>query len=209
MTSAMNDLGMLKRKAKIIAIEGPDRVGKATQSHLLAEKLRSTGAAVAVVEVPVTGGFAFGTIYKMLKNGTAKTWPRAFQVAQFLNRWTFQKFSLPKLMEENDYIIFDRWSLSLVVYGAATGVSPSFNEMLYKRLVVPDAVVVLLNPPYTDVANDVYEADADLQRRVWNLYDAWCERHLEASPVDAKGSPEDVASRVYNNLRWMGFVPIG
>jgi len=158
---------------KMIVVEGPDRVGKATQTELLRQRLSDLGHRVAKVEVPVRTNFAYHVVYWMLRNGLAKSLPRVFQWFQYLNRKIFQRFVLPDLERRHDYIIMDRWSLSTVVYGAATGVPKDFTLKLYDRLKKPDHTFIILGPAHRHEAEDVYESDAKLQCDVRVGYSTW------------------------------------
>lgn len=160
--------------SKIIVIEGPDRVGKATQSRLLCDYARKTlNKRAEVVEVPIKSPVTYRLIYWMLGNGLAKKFPKLFQWIQFANRKIFQVTRLASLMRKNDYIIFDRWSLSTVVYGEAEGVPREWSEKLAERLVIPDHTILLLGNPQLNETEDVYESDLCLQEKVRSLYEDW------------------------------------
>lgn len=187
--------------SKLIVIEGPDRVGKATQAEILRQNLVSKGHRVAKVEVPVDTNFAYHVVYWMLRSGLASMWPTTFQVCQYLNRRIFQRSNLPQLENDNDYIIMDRWSLSTVAYGAATGVSPEFTKKLYDRLRHPDFTIILLGPSYPHEAEDVYEADAVLQRNVRRAYEEWASMYPGRSAVvDCARGPMEVAADIVECL---------
>lgn len=156
--------------AKLIVIEGPDKVGKETQSKLLTGYLRSKGYRVALVEVPVNDNFTHKVIYWMLRNGMARTYPDMFQYVQYLNKKFFQEFKLPKLEKENDILIFDRWTLSTIVYGAADLADKNKTAELVSRLRKPDLTIVLNGPAHTDHKDDTYEKDDSIQARVRVLY---------------------------------------
>ena len=169
--------------SKIIVFEGADRCGKATQSNLLKEYLVENGSSAARVEVPIRDNHTYKIIYWMLRNGLAKKLPKTFQWLQYLNRLIFQTFILPRLEKKNEYIVFDRWSLSTVVYGVAEGVSKEFCEKLYNGLRRPDFTIILLNKSYQHEAEDVYESDLNLQKNVRNLYADWAVKNLADSYV--------------------------
>jgi len=52
----------------LIALEGADRVGKATQSTMLEEALNSRGIKATVEEIPYDDGVTHPEIYRMLKD---------------------------------------------------------------------------------------------------------------------------------------------
>lgn len=160
------------KKCKIIVYEGPDRVGKATQSLLLLSSLNQMGYNAERVEVPVKG-LCYDSIYRMLKNGSAKRHPYIFQFIQFMNRFIFQIFVFPFLYFKNDYIIFDRWSASSWVYGTSTGLNQTFILFLMFFMKKPDLTVILNGYPQVQVVRDDYEKDRDLQSRVRMYYEIY------------------------------------
>lgn len=181
--------------SKMIVIEGPDRVGKATQAELLRQKLAELGYRAAKVEVPIRTNFAYHVVYWMLRNGLAKSLPRVFQSFQFLNRRIFQGRDLPEMERYYDYVIMDRWSLSTVVYGAATGVSKRFTEKLYDRLRRPDHTFIILGPSHRHEAEDVYESDTKLQQDVRVGYSTWAALNEGVSTVLSSLDDREKTSR--------------
>lgn len=190
--------------AKIIVVEGADKVGKATQTNILRDALPKS----VLVEVP-TKGLTHKVIYWMLKNGLAKRLPNAFQFVQFLNKLVFQTFSLPKLLRTYDYVILDRWALSGLVYGEATGVNDWFNNVLYMVLRKPDITIIMTGTSFKrGKADDVYEKDSDLQTavkaRYWSIgtSDGWPGHEL----LYNGGTREEVFHRVLGVLVHAGII---
>jgi len=199
---------MKQIKAKIIVVEGPDRVGKFTQALLLKEYIEKKGMFVKLIEVPIRSAVTYRLIYWMLRSGTAKKYPKIFQVIQFLNRKIFQMFRLPKLQSFYDVIIFDRWSLSTVVYGAATGVSEKFTSILTKLLKKPDHTLIFLGRSFPHEAEDVYETDSNLQDNVRMLYSQWASNNLEVSTViNCRGEKKRIAKMIQSTLEEKDILP--
>lgn len=195
--------------SRIIVFEGPDRVGKKTQSAKLKEYLEVNSKKALVVEVPIDDGITYKLIYWMLGTGLVKYFPGLFQGLQFLNRFLFQTFRLNKLEHQYDYIIFDRWSLSTVVYGAATGVNPAFSNMLYNMIRKPDFTVVLLGGAHKHEAEDAYEKDLDLQEKVSSLYADWVNDHpVESAVVDCKIPVDMLSLCIISVLKASRAIPI-
>lgn len=188
--------------SKIIVIEGPDRVGKATQSLMLKNRFEAAGYSATIVEVPIKTNFAYHIIYWMLRNGLAKRLPKIFQWFQYYNRQVFQKRDLPHLEAEYDYIIMDRWSLSTTVYGEATGVPKNFTERLSERLRRPFHTFVLLGRSHKHKVEDTYEADSELQNRVRKLYSSWAQNHSnECSIIDCNRERSVISEEIWTTLR--------
>jgi len=169
-------------KCKIVVCEGADKTGKETQSKLLQQALTAHGYRAIRVEVPSKAcPRTHKLIYKMLHNGWAKRVPNVFQFVQFLNKWLFQVNVLPGLLKNTDVVIFDRWSLSAVVYGGATGVNESLNMWLYRRLKKADVTLVFHGRSFrrSSTVDDSYEKDDALQARVKDAYIEWAVAHAD------------------------------
>lgn len=168
--------------AKIVVFEGPDKVGKETQSKMLQHALIRHGYKVKLVEVPIKDcRQTYDLIYRMLENGKAKQYPNLFQVIQFFNKWLYQTFMMPKIFKDYDILILDRWALSSVIYGAATGVNLRLNMWLYRLLKKPDITFVLHGMSFrrTSTNDDSYEKDTELQTRVKDDYIMWAVKHAD------------------------------
>ena len=160
--------------AKIIVIEGADAVGKATQSKMLTHSLKRYGDRVKLLEIPFNDGVTFDLLYKMLHNGQAKTHPNLFQFIQFLNKFIVQCTVLLWYWLICDYVILDRWSLSSVIYGDSSGANKKFSRLMYAFLTHPNLTIVLHGNSFARKrANDVYEADRELQSKVRAAYYDW------------------------------------
>lgn len=193
--------------SKFIVVEGPDRVGKATQTKILASFLKELGYKVLTNEVPLKSNFVYHVIYWMLGNGLAKKFPKIFQWLQYFNRQIFQWTKLPHYEKEYDFIIMDRWSLSTVVYGMATGVPKDFTKKLYDRLKKPNYTIILLGPSHKHDVEDVYEADSELQKRVRELYSSWANENLkDSSVVNCSKERQEVSLEIIENLVSSGII---
>jgi len=196
------------RKAKIIVIEGPDRVGKQTQTNLLKQTFLNYGLLAAVVEVPIHSAVTYHVIYWMLRNGLAKKFPKIFQWFQYLNRKIFQVFRLPYLEKNYDVIIMDRWSLSTIVYGAAEGVPMEYTTGLARKLRQPDHTIILYGKSYKHEAEDAYEADFELQRKVRLEYSSWALEHPETTTlVNCQQDRKQVTKEIRQALKAKGILP--
>ena len=188
--------------SKIIVIEGPDRVGKQTQTHKLKETFLVRGMLATVVEVPIRSAITYPVIYWMLRNGLAKKFPKIFQWFQYLNRRVFQEYTLPRLEDRYDVIIMDRWSLSTVVYGAAEGVPREFTLKLARKLREPDFTIILHGDSFSHEAEDSYEADFELQKRVREEYLSWARENPETTKlVDCRATRKIVSKKIKDALR--------
>jgi len=199
---------MKQIKAKIIVVEGPDRVGKQTQTNLLKQTFLNYGLFATVVEVPIRSMVTYRIIYWMLKNGMAKKFPKIFQWFQYLNRKIFQIFTLPYLEERYDAIIMDRWSLSTIVYGTAEGVPKQHTIGLAKKLRQPDYTIILHGKSYSCEAEDTYEADLTLQNKVREEYTNWALDNPDStSMVDCQRDKKIVSREIKKILQTKRILP--
>jgi len=191
--------------ARLIVLEGPDRVGKETQSKLLTAYLRQLGHKATLVEVPVHDSLTYRAIYWMLHNGTAVQYPNVFQFVQYVNKRTFQEFVLADLMETNDFVILDRWVLSSIVYGMAAGVRIPWIAELSARLKTPDVTIVLHGKAHVDRHGDAYEKNKLLQEAVRFTYKQWALGHKdECELIDCEAPRMMVHNQIIAALQKRG-----
>lgn len=179
-----------------IAFEGCDMSGKSTQAKTLQEYFAKNNVNAAVIKTPFNDKFTHKLIHSMLFSGAAVKHPLSFQLLQLLNKCICQ-FTI--LFRKEDVIIFDRWHLSSVVYGTASGLSEILMIYLGKILLNPDVVIVLTNDSETrferGAEKDSYEKDARLQSTVAALYKKFC-NNKTIIQVNATGTIEEVFDRV-------------
>lgn len=193
-------------KAKIVVYEGPDRVGKATQSKMMVDFLREHGFKAERVEVPERN-FLHKYIYMMLKNGVARKHPYFFQFVQMMNKLIFQVVSLPKLVRNNDYVVLDRWTPSAWVYGLADGLNRTYVETLLKLGKKADFTVVLVGKPQVTEMRDDYEKDSSLQSRVRNLYEVYAAQNDDTVLIQANQTRVEVFHQIHDALMSENVVP--
>jgi thymidylate kinase len=163
----------------IVAIEGADRVGKATQAKLAVEALNDKLIPATLHEIPHDDAITYPEIYRMLRDGAVRTHPIVFQTLHGINRRFFQSKTLPSLIEDFEIILLDRWTLSTRVYGEADGVSREQTAEILRDIVEPDLTLVLDGPAWPKEGLDVLEADDAYQEKVRSLYRVWCAEHPE------------------------------
>jgi len=157
-----------------IIIEGQDSLGKSLQARELAAFLQEKGFSVAKIKSPHNEGFTFRLIYWMLANGLARKFQNVFQFIHFANKLYFQTFKLPKILKRYDFVIFDRWSISMWAYGVADGASARITRWMLKYIVEPDLTIILDGVRHPrERSDDSYEGDSAYQRKVRGMYLNW------------------------------------
>lgn len=197
-------------EALMVAIEGPDRLGKETQSKKLEKALQGNGTqpfwTALRVEVPYQDGTSrepgglHHEIYDMLKDGSARKFPVAFQTLHVANRLHFQYNVLPT-WEHRDVFIFDRWNLSTRVYGACDGVSQEVTDRILQNVMDPDICFVFDGEPFHKEGLDSYEKDDEFQRRVRGLYRELSDQDPTCVRIDANRDPEVIHKEIWDRLR--------
>ncbi len=206
----------------IIALEGADAAGKATQCRLLVERLRAAGMRTSSISFPDYTSVTGKLILEMLKGdsfvtSTAEVPEKnalALQALMTANRYEhYEKLSA----FEDGVLVCDRYWLSGLVYGMADGLPKDW--LLDIRRGLPKAHHLYLRVSLEESqrrrpeARDRFERDQAKQVRVRALYDALFKvssPHTAASfatlPAEltgrlhvihgATGKPEGVADRV-------------
>lgn len=164
------------RECLLVALEGADRVGKATQARMLEGALTAARVRTTVEEIPYKDDLTHAEIYRFLRDGSVRKFPQAFQTLQAINRRNFQMRYLPVLKTHHDVIVLDRWNLSTRVYGAVDGVDEEMTAAVLDGIVEPDITIVLDGAPWPKENLDTLEADYVYQRRVREKYREWCTR---------------------------------
>ena len=171
-----------------IALEGPDKVGKATQSKLLLVALEVMGFSRSehsslrkhgclLIEVPSKNHACYDKIYDMLRrredgSAPAHDHPGVFQAFQTANRFHVQDDLRRLSAERNMVVVFDRWQASSRVYGRIAGLSERELEDIAEGLLVPDITIILDGGGFDrpEQADDAYEDDDSLQSKSQQLY---------------------------------------
>jgi dTMP kinase len=192
-----------QRRGRFIVLEGPDGCGTTMHASLLADALTKDRTVFRTAE-PTPGpiGKAIRGFLKeaQIPSDTLQllfTADRAWHVAQEV---------LPAL-EEGTCVISDRYSLSTLAYGEATGVDVDWLEDMNKKFVRPDCTILLLAP--VDVcmeriaargAHDLMERRA-LQEAVHAAYRRLASGRPDITIIESNRPIADVAADVLAAVR--------
>jgi dTMP kinase len=186
-------------RARIIALEGIDQAGKRTQSRLLANHLREEDLKADCISFPIYESPAGEQIRRFL-SGKHDYPPEALHMLYSLNRWENQGL-IHKLVDQNDFVIADRYTPSNLAYGVSRDLSLSWLRNLDKGLPPADLVVVLDVPVPSSFARkrkyrDVHESDRRLLVRVRQSYRVLAKR-LSWKTIDATRPVGEVESTIW------------
>jgi len=195
----------------IVALEGPDRIGKSTQAQRIAHALKERKIRGAVEKAPFKDGVTYDRIYEMLRTGEAVEHPVVFQSFMGINRRLFQTQYLPDLAQEMDVVVLDRWNVSTLVYGSEGGVSAATTWCILKGILEPDLVFLFTGEPFASPdTDDAYEADKDYQRRIQDTYKAWGKSNPARTHwIKANEAPERITDEIVGTIQYLMRVHLG
>ncbi len=190
------------------AIEGPDKVGKATQSSLLSNSLHDLKLSPHLIEVPSKSHACYSKIYDMLRrredgSAPAMDHPEIFQTYQTANRFHIQDDLHRIAAGGRTVVVFDRWHVSSLVYGRAAHMNEDKLAVIGEGMIIPDLTFVLdgagFNRP--ELEDDAYEDDSPFQTKVHRLYQEYGRGDDAVLHIDAHRPREIVHEQIYAAVR--------
>lgn len=182
----------------LIAIEGLDQSGKATQTRQLRLRLEHDGRKVHLLSFP-DYETPIGREIKQALHGERDFPPAVMQLLYVANRFEY-KPRLDAWLGAGEIVICDRFRASSVAYGEAQGLDAAWLDEIQRPLPVPDVTVLLDIAPDTGVARktanrDRYERDLSLLSRVRESYKRQAAAHGWVV-IDGAQSKEAVSAAV-------------
>ena len=126
--------------AMIIAIEGGDMTGKATQSGLLCDELKRRGLDARLLHFP-DYETRTGAIIRGMLGGPGR--PDLERLHTLLAENRLERLPEIESAPPGSVLVMDRYVDSNMAYGLANGMDPVLLERLDKRMPAPDLVVLL------------------------------------------------------------------
>jgi dTMP kinase len=171
----------------LIAIEGLDQSGKATQAERLRDQLRAGGARARLVSFPDYGTSIGEEIARALQ-GEREYGPEAMQLLYVANRYE-RKADLERWLAGGLTVVCDRYVASSIAYGEAQGLDASWLTDIQRFLPAPELTILLdIDPALAAerkaTGRDRYERDLALLERVRDSYTRQAE---EADWVSVNG----------------------
>lgn len=182
----------------LVAVEGLDQSGKATQAQWLRDRLRASGYKSRVVSFPDYGTFLGEEIARSLQ-GERDYGPETMQLLYVANRFE-RKADIDRWQAAGLILLFDRYVASGIAYGEAQGLDPGWLETLQVSLPRPELTILLDVAPETaaarkTVGRDRYERDLALLTRVRKSYLRQAARP-DWVRIDAEQDPDVVAAEM-------------
>jgi len=157
----------------LIALEGIDKSGKATQALMLRSWLMSRGFNVEIISFPDYTTDIGREIKSFLNRGKYFT-PEVRQLLYAANRWE-RKDLMEDWLRKGKIVIADRYIPSGLAYGYANNLPLDWMICIEKGLPEPNLVIVIDISPETSIKRsrgnvDRYEADLNFLSRVREGY---------------------------------------
>ena len=157
----------------LIAIEGLDQSGKATQAEALRDRLRDDGKRARLVSFPGYGT-AIGEEIARALQGEREHSPEVMQLLYVANRYECRG-DLERWLSGDLMVVCDRYTASSIAYGEAQGLDAGWLTQIQRFLPVADLTILLDIEPSLAVkrkssGRDRYERDLALLGRVRESY---------------------------------------
>lgn len=182
----------------LIAIEGLDQSGKATQAERLRDHLREQGTRARLVSFPDYGTSIGEEIARALQ-GEREYGPEAMQLLYVANRYE-RKTDLERWLSGGLAVVCDRYVASSIAYGVAQGLDADWLADIQRFLPRPELTILLdIDPALAaerkTAGRDRYERDLVLLERVRDSYLEQAERS-DWLCVDGNRPKDDVAGEI-------------
>lgn len=135
---------------KLIAIEGPDRVGKSTLLQHLSMQFRERGYSVEFFRFPPDERSREVDLLYEVFTQEEDPMKRQLSLVQMYNAFG------PRILgalREKDLVLIDRYMLSVLIACKALGIDIKLiNEALRSAIIPPDVTVIYTGVPYLDMS---------------------------------------------------------
>ena len=195
----------------LIAIEGLDQSGKATQTERLAQYLASLGKLTVTWSFPAYWT-PTGRLIERILNSNAPHDPTTMQLLFTANRCELRE-TINERLANGEVVICDRYTASGVAYGEAQGINPDWLETIQEPMPKPDLTILIdIEPGYAETRKpenrDRYERDLPMLVRTRESY----ERQANENGwiiVDGTQSPDEVEAAIQAEIKRRSPEPAG
>lgn len=209
----------------LIALEGTDASGKATQTKLLAEHLHRVKHEAPLYSFPRYNTALGATIKRHLVGDTlvaershefdpvrrAPEDPLWFQAVCLADKYEAAA-DIEAHLRADRFVVCDRWKPSAIAFGASDGLDVNWVERVQERLPTANLNILLLVSEEEALRRrpnlrDRYEKDRDKQKIVrLNYARIWADRSQDKTEpnvwvtIDGEGTIDDVHMRIWKHV---------
>ena len=182
----------------LIAFEGIDQSGKATQARGAIDTLGARGRAATLISFP-RYETTIGALIGRALDGQLGYDPATMQLLCAANRFETAS-EIAERIENGEWVVCDRYIASGIAYGEAQGVDPEWLRLVQAALPQPDATILLDIAPRRAAmrkreGRDAFETDMNLLEQVATGY----RRQADAggwTVIDGSADAESVRQKV-------------
>lgn len=184
----------------IIAFEGIDACGKATQVRMLAECCEGLGIPCRVYSYPAYETETGKRIQEMLRLADGERDGLLLQSLMTVNRYESQCL-VEESHVEGELVILDRYWLSGLVYGQMDGLDSDWLVRVHERLLQPSKWLVLdisvaESFKRRPVREDCYEDNVERLEKARTMYKVFAEEDPSAFLIDGMQDEELVLDEI-------------
>lgn len=156
------------KRGMFIVLEGPDRTGKSTMTHLLCDYMTNMGLKVEIYKYPDRDTEIGQLINNALTNSIILS-PKALHLLFVADRWERDEYIRTRL-QQGIHVIADRYCYSGIAYGVgAENLDESWCINLENGLIAPD-IVFYMYKRRASYGDEIYENE-EIQLHVGNVFD--------------------------------------
>ncbi len=190
------------KKGKIIAIEGPDKAGKMTQSKLLVDSLKRSGRISVVMDFP-DYSTPIGIEIRAFLDGKRDYSNELTHILMSANRWE-RKREIESLVKTGTIVVINRYYQSNLVYGISNGLNIDWLLNLDKGMPKEDIAIVLdVGPSIASLRSeklDLFERNEKLLLDVNTNYSKLAKR-FNWKIINGGNSKEQVHQNILSLLK--------
>jgi dTMP kinase len=210
---------------RLVAFEGGDGVGKATQSKILVDTLQRRVEKAVLYSFPRYDTMIGEAIRRHLLGDTmlcgrelvpegalvseVRVGPHADDALAFQCLMLADKYDaepeIENYLREGIFVVCDRWKASSFAYGASDGLPLDWLVRVHERLASAALTIFLKVPEEVALARrlglrDRYEKDRAKQVAVAECYEALAAANQSWVTVDGSGTVDEVAAMVWGHM---------
>ena len=125
-----------------VVFEGPDGSGQTTQAKLLADYLQNKGISVFQTKEPTNDTIIGKMIREVLQN-KIKVHEDTLQLLFVADRAEHLHSQIEKRLDAKEWVVCDRYIMSTLAFGSASGVSPDWLKKLNEKFIWPKYTFLL------------------------------------------------------------------
>lgn len=192
-------------RAMFVAIEGIDGSGKTTQARLLYDRLRPSTSKVLLTSEPSNG--AVGKLIRKLLRASKVKEPTFMQLLFVADRAEHVAAVITPKIKRGYTIITDRYLLSTIAYGAASGIDKRWLAVVNSKFVRPDITIILDMAPRLAMqrlagrkVKEFFERER-FQAKLRAHYLQLARSQKNCFVIDGRASIDKVSDRIYSIVK--------